>query len=235
MSIELSGVSTTYGTVPMLRKIDLRVGEGEIVCVLGPNGAGKSTLFKVVAGLIAPVSGTVRVMRTDAARIGTERIPGLGVGFVPEGRRLFPGLTVAENIRLGYDAVRPGGTDMGERLEAVGRIFPRVAERLDQVAGTLSGGEQSMVALARALVGKPKLVIMDEPSLGLSPRLIREYFEVLQLIHRDGTTILVIEQNAEMALRVASRGYVLARGRIAAADDARSLRSSSVVRNLYFT
>lgn len=235
MSIELSGVSTTYGTVPMLREVDLRVDEGEIVCVLGPNGAGKSTLFKVFAGLIAPVSGTVRIMNADAARTGTERIPCLGVGFVPEGRRLFPGLTVAENIRLGYDAVRPGGTDMAERLEAIGRIFPRVSERLHQVAGTLSGGEQSMVALARALIGKPKLVVMDEPSLGLSPKLIREYFDVLRMIHRDGTTVLVIEQNAEMALRVAARGYVLARGRIVAADAAGSLRSSSVVRNLYFT
>lgn len=235
MSIELRGVSTAYGSVAMLREIDLRVGEGEIVCVLGPNGAGKSTLFKVFAGLIAPVSGTVRIMNADVAKTGTERIPGLGVGFVPEGRRLFPGLTVEENIRLGYDAVRPGGSDMSERLASMGLIFPRVYERLHQLAGTLSGGEQSMVALARALIGRPKLVVMDEPSLGLSPKLIREYFDVLRLIHREGTTILLIEQNAEMALRVASRGYVLARGRIVAADHAEPLRSSSVVRNLYFS
>lgn len=235
MSIELSGVSTAYGAVPMLREVDIRVGTGEIVCVLGPNGAGKSTLFKVFAGLIAPVAGTVRIMNEDIAKIGAERIPGLGVGFVPEGRRLFAGLTVAENIRLGYDAVRPGGADMPERLAAIGKIFPRVSERLDQPAGTLSGGEQSMVALARALIGRPKLVVMDEPSLGLSPKLIRDYFEVLRVIHREGTTVLLIEQNAEMALRVATRGYVLARGRIVAADQASALRSSSVVRNLYFS
>ena len=235
MSIELSGVSTVYGTVPMLREIDISVGAGEIVCVLGPNGAGKSTLFKVFAGLIAPVAGTARIMNEDIAKTGAERIPGLGVGFVPEGRRLFAGLTVAENIRLGYDAVRSGGADLAERLAAVGKIFPRVSERLDQPAGTLSGGEQSMVALARALVGRPSLVVMDEPSLGLSPKLIRDYFEVLRVIHREGTTVLLIEQNAEMALRVATRGYVIARGRIVAADHAAALRSSGVVRNLYFS
>ena len=235
MSIELTGVSTNYGSVPMLREIDLSVAEGEIVCVLGPNGAGKSTLFKVFAGLIAPTAGTVKVMNADIATTGTERIPGLGVGFVPEGRRLFSQLTVAENIRLGYDAARPGGTDWDERMAAMGRVFPRVAERVDQLAGTLSGGEQSMVALARALVGRPKLVVMDEPSLGLSPKLIHEYFDVLRTIHGEGTTVLLIEQNAEMALRVAARGYVLARGRIVAADHSAALRSSSVVRNLYFS
>ena len=235
MSIELLKVSTNYGSVPMLREIDMKVAEGEIVCVLGPNGAGKSTLFRVFAGLIAPIAGTVKVMNADASATGTERIPGLGVGFVPEGRRLFPQLTVAENIRLGYDAVRPGGTDLGERMTAMGRIFPRVSERFHQMAGTLSGGEQSMVALARALVGRPRLLVMDEPSLGLSPKLIHEYFDVLRTIHGEGTTVLLIEQNAEMALRVAARGYVLARGRIVAADHSAALRSSSVVRNLYFS
>jgi branched-chain amino acid transport system ATP-binding protein len=174
-------------------------------------------------------------MNADVAATGTERIARLGVGFVPEGRRLFPGLTVADNIRLGHAAVRPNGSDLHARFEAIGRLFPRVAERLGQVAGTLSGGEQAMVALARALIGEPKLVIMDEPSLGLSPKLIREYFDILQAIHGEGRTILLIEQNAEMALRVASRGYVLARGRIVAADQAAALRSSSVVRSLYFS
>ncbi|MEZ5785229.1 MAG: ABC transporter ATP-binding protein [Xanthobacteraceae bacterium] len=235
MSVALHGVSTAYGGVPMLRDIDLAVGAGEIVCVLGPNGAGKSTLFKTVAGLITPTAGTVRIMGTDAAVTGTEKIARLGVGFVPEGRRLFPGLTVADNIRLGHDAVRPNGTDIAARIEAIGRLFPRVIERLGQVAGTLSGGEQAMVALARALIGEPKLIVMDEPSLGLSPKLIAEYFAILQAIHAQGRTILLIEQNAEMALRVATRGYVLARGRIVAEDQAAALRTSSVVRSLYFS
>jgi branched-chain amino acid transport system ATP-binding protein len=235
VSVELRGVSTVYGSVPMLRDIDLSVGAGEIVCVLGPNGAGKSTLFKTVAGLISPVSGTVRIMNADVAATGTERIARLGVGFVPEGRRLFAELTVADNIRLGLDAVRPNGSELAARLEAIGRLFPRVVERLGQLAGTPSGGEQAMVALARALIGEPQCIVMDEPSLGLSPKLIREYFDILQAIHGEGRTILLIEQNAEMALRVASRGYVLARGRIVAADHAGALRSSSVVRSLYFS
>lgn len=235
MSVELRSVSTAYGGVPMLREIDLTVADGEIVCVLGPNGAGKSTLFKTVAGLITPVAGTVTIMDTDVATTGTERIARLGVGFVPEGRRLFPSLTVADNIRLGHEAVRPDGADFPAHLTAIGRLFPRVIERLSQVAGTLSGGEQAMVALARALIGEPKFVVMDEPSLGLSPKLIREYFDILRAIHREGRTILLIEQNAEMALSVASRGYVLARGRIVAADHAEALRASSVVRSLYFS
>ncbi len=233
--IELRGVSTAYGSVAMLRDIEIKVGKGEIVCILGPNGAGKTTLFKTIAGLITPLSGVVRVMNVDIRKIGTEGISALGVGFVPEGRRLFPGLTVRENIWLGYDAVRRGGPGLEEGYAFIARIFPRVTERLHQTAGTLSGGEQAMVALARALIGRPDFVVMDEPSLGLSPKLIHEYFETLKLIHGQGTTLLLIEQNAEMALRVATRGYVLARGRVVAADQAEALRSSSIVRNLYFS
>lgn len=233
--IELRGVSTVYGSVAMLRDISLDVASNEIVCVLGPNGAGKTTLFKTIAGLIAPLSGAVRVMNADVGKVGAERLSRHGVGFVPEGRRLFPGLTVRENILLGYDAVRADRSGLAQGLELIARTFPRVGERMHQVAGTLSGGEQAMVALARALVGRPKLIIMDEPSLGLSPKLIRQYFETLIAIHRDGMTMLLIEQNAEMALRVAARGYVLARGRVVASDEAQALRSSSVVRNLYFS
>lgn len=233
--IKMNSVSTSYGSVAMLRGIELVIGAGELVCVLGPNGAGKTTLFKTIAGLVVPYDGTVHIMGSSLAKIGTERIAALGVGFVPEGRRLFPAMTVAQNLRLGYDAVIPGGTDLAERMLEVGRIFPRVAERTDQIAGTLSGGEQAMVALARAFIGRPKVIIMDEPSLGLSPKLICEYFDIVQRLHSEGTTILLIEQNAEMALRVATRGYVLSRGRIVATDDAASLHTSSVVRNLYFS
>jgi len=219
----------------MLRGVDLVIAPGELVCVLGPNGAGKTTLFKTIAGLIKPGEGSVHIMGSSLARIGTERIASLGVGFVPEGRRLFPAMTVAQNLRLGFEAVSPGGTDLAQRMLEVGRIFPRVTERADQIAGTLSGGEQAMVALARALIGRPKVIIMDEPSLGLSPKLIGEYFDIVNRLHREGTTILLIEQNAEMALRVATRGYVLSRGRIVATDEAGALRTSSVVRNLYFS
>ena len=233
--IRMRRVSTRYGSVAMLRDIDLEIASGELVCVLGPNGAGKTTLFKTIAGLIKPTQGSVHIMGSSPEKIGTERIAALGVGFVPEGRRLFPDLTIAQNLRLGYDAVRPGGVDMALRMSELGRTFPLVMERQGQIAGTLSGGEQAMVALARALIGQPKLVIMDEPSLGLSPKLFGEYFNIVRRLHGEGTTILLIEQNAEMALRVASRGYVLSRGRIVAADNTTALRTSSVVRNLYFS
>jgi branched-chain amino acid transport system ATP-binding protein len=232
--IELNGVSTRYGSVPMLRDVSLRVGAGELVCLLGPNGAGKTTLFKTVAGLIRPTAGAVQIM--DAApNLRTERIARLGVGFVPENRRLFAGLTVAQNLRLGYEAVCGSGSGFAGGLQEIGRLFPRVQERLDQVAGTLSGGEQAMVALARALIGRPKLLIMDEPSLGLAPKLISEYFRIVKRLHADGATVLLIEQNAEMALRIAQRGYVLSRGTVVAADAAAALRQSSVVRHLYFS
>ena len=233
--IKMNAVSTWYGSIPMLRSVDLIIAPGELVCVLGPNGAGKTTLFKAIAGLVKPGEGAVQIMGSSLAEIGTERVAALGVGFVPEGRRLFPLMTVAQNLRLGFDAVSPNGTDFAERMLEVGRIFPRVTERASQIAGTLSGGEQAMVALARALIGRPKVIIMDEPSLGLSPKLIDEYFEIVHRLHTEGTTILLIEQNAEMALRVASRGYVLSRGRIVATDDTASLRTSSIIRNLYFS
>lgn len=233
--LSVRGVSTRYGSVAMLRDIDLEIAAGELVCVLGPNGAGKTTLFKTIAGLIKAAQGSVQIMDVSPEKIGTERIAALGVGFVPEGRRLFPSLTVAQNLRLGYEAVRPAGTDMAERMTEIGRMFPLITERQSQIAGTLSGGEQAMVALARALIGRPRLVIMDEPSLGLSPKLIGEYFNIVRRLHGEGTTILLIEQNAEMALRVANRGYVLSRGKIVAADAADALRASSVVRNLYFS
>ena len=232
--IELRGLSTAYGSVPMLRDVDIDVAPDEVVCVLGPNGAGKTTLFKTIAGLVAPTSGSVRVMGADVRSVGAERLARHSVGFVPEGRRLFPGLTVKENILLGYDAVQPDRSKLPEGMALIERTFPRVAERMRRAAGTLSGGEQAMVALARALVGQPRLLIMDEPSLGLSPKLIRQYFETLALVHDSGVAMLLIEQNAEMALRIASRGYVIARGRVVASDRSQALRASSVVRSLYF-
>ena len=230
--LELRSVSTRYGQVPMLRGVSLEVGEGEIVCLLGPNGAGKSTTFNTIAGLIPPVAGEVRILGRDARALRTEALAGLGVGFVPEGRRLFPGLTVRENLKLGFAASR-SNAQFADRLEAMAEFFPRVRERLDQRAGTLSGGEQAMVALARALIGKPRLLIMDEPSLGLSPKLIDEYFGRLDAIRAAGATLLLIEQNAEAALSVADRGYLLVRGEIAVSGRGAELLRNEAVRNLY--
>lgn len=231
--IELNNVSTAYDGVPMLRDVDMAVNEGELVCLLGPNGAGKTTTFRAITGLVPPTAGTVRLMGEDVTQVGTERVASLGVGLVPEARRLFPKLTVLENLQLGYEAV--GSTHpMEEGLDAVTALFPRIRERLSQMAGTLSGGEQAMVALSRALIAKPALIIMDEPSLGLSPVLIQEYFAQTTEVARSGTTVLLIEQNAEQALRIADRGYVLVKGRIAAQGEASELRESDTVRDLYF-
>ncbi|MHA6687149.1 ABC transporter ATP-binding protein [Mesorhizobium sp. A556] len=231
--LELKDVDTAYGAVPMLRNVVMSVRAGELVCLLGPNGAGKTTTFMTVCGVVRAQRGKVEVMGKDMAQLGTENLAALGVGLVPEGRRLFPGLTVIENLRLGYDAVSGKGPNFERQLDKMSNLFPRIRERLRQVAGTLSGGEQAMVALARALIGEPKLVIMDEPSLGLSPKLIGEYFEITQEIHRAGTTILLIEQNAEMGLGIADRGYVLVKGRVAQEGAAKELLSSKVAKSLY--
>ncbi len=220
--LELKDVDTAYGPVPMLRAVTMSVQPGELVCLLGPNGAGKTTTFMTVCGVVRAQRGRVEV-----------NLAALGVGLVPEGRRLFPSLTVQENLRLGYDAVSGRGPDFEPQLDKMCHLFPRIRERLRQVAGTLSGGEQAMVALARALIGEPRLVIMDEPSLGLSPKLIDEYFEITKEVHRRGTTILLIEQNAEMGLGIADRGYVLVKGRVAQEGPARELLSSKAARSLY--
>ncbi|MDY0884262.1 ABC transporter ATP-binding protein [Dongia soli] len=230
--LELASVSTNYGAMAMLRDVSLAVQQNELVCLLGPNGAGKTTTFRAIAALLPLKAGRISLFGKDIAKLQTEFLAGLGIGFVPEGRRLFPELTVRENIRLGFDAARGRG-DFEERLEAMATLFPRIKERIKQNAGTLSGGEQAMVALARALVAEPKLVVMDEPSLGLSPKLIDEYFDTVAEINRRGTSVLLIEQNAETALSIAHRGYLLIKGRIAASGSARELLDNDVVRKLY--
>ncbi|MDP3960141.1 MAG: ABC transporter ATP-binding protein [Pseudorhodobacter sp.] len=230
--LELSSVFTSYGPVPMLRDVSLNVMKGELVCLLGPNGAGKSTTFNAICGLLTPDRGSVRIMGRDVTATGTERLGALGVGFVPEGRRLFPSLTVLENLRLGFNA-SCCAVPFGDRLDAMAEVFPRIRERLRQGAGTMSGGEQAMVALARALIGDPVLVVMDEPSLGLSPKLVDEYFAIVASIHERGTTVLLIEQNVETALSMADRGYLLIRGQIAASGPSRDLLRDDTVRQLY--
>ncbi|MBK6465726.1 MAG: ABC transporter ATP-binding protein [Paracoccaceae bacterium] len=230
--LELSSVSTSYGPVPMLRDVSLNVAKGELVCLLGPNGAGKSTTFNAICGLLKLDAGTVRILGRDVATTGTERLGALGVGFVPEGRRLFPTLTVRENLRLAFDA-SGCAAPFEDRLEAMAALFSPIRERLRQGAGTMSGGEQAMVALARALIGDPVLVVMDEPSLGLSPKLIDEYFAIVAAIHQRGTTVLLIEQNVETALAMADRGYLLIRGQIAASGPSRDLLRDDTVRQLY--
>ena len=230
--LELDHVNTNYGVVPMLRDLSFKVGQGELVCILGPNGAGKTTTFRALSGLLPLAGGTVRLLGRDLKELRTEDLSGLGIGFVPEGRRLFPEISVKDNIRLGFEAQRSQDS-FDAKLEDMLALFPRVRERLKQRAGTLSGGEQAMVALARALVGGPKLLVMDEPSLGLSPKLIDEYFDTVAEINRRGTTVLLIEQNAETALSIAHRGVMLVKGRVVASGTAAELLESEAVRHLY--
>ena len=230
--LELDAISTRYGVVKMLNQLSLRVPERSIVCLLGPNGAGKTTTFKAIAGLLPLQQGRIRLFGQDRARLRTEDLAALGVGFVPEGRRLFPEATVRENLQIGYDALRPKES-FDQALERVVELFPRVGERLAQAAGTLSGGEQAMVALGRVLIGQPRLVVMDEPTLGLSPKLIEEYFQTVERIHREGITVLLIEQNAEAALSVAHSGYLLLKGQVVASGTARELLGNDVVKHLY--
>jgi branched-chain amino acid transport system ATP-binding protein len=225
-------VDTNYGVVAMLRGVSFEVGEGEILCVLGPNGAGKTTTFRALSGLIRPVKGRIEIMGKDLSTTRTEALAGFGIGFVPEGRRLFADISVRDNIWLGFDAQGAPGS-FEDRLEQMLDLFPRVRERIRQRAGTLSGGEQAMVALARALVGSPRLVVMDEPSLGLSPKLIDEYFETVAEINKRGTTVLLIEQNAETALSIAHRGIMLVKGRVVASGTAAELLESDEVHHLY--
>lgn len=230
--LELKDISTSYGQVSMLRGVSLNVRRGELVCLLGPNGAGKSTAFKALSGLLPLDGGVVTMMGADVARTGTENLGGLGVGFVPEGRKLFPSLTVRENLKLGYDASRCK-TPFVARLGVIYDLFPRVKERIGQQARTMSGGEQAMVALARALIGDPELLVMDEPSLGLSPKLIDEYFETVARIHTEGRTVLLIEQNAEKALSIADRGYLLVRGQIAVEGSREQMLAGDTIRHMY--
>ncbi|MGD9480758.1 ABC transporter ATP-binding protein [Shinella sp. G-2] len=230
--LELANISTSYGQVSMLRGVSLSVKKGELVCLLGPNGAGKSTTFKALSGLLPLDGGTVSMKGADVTRTGTEKLGALGVGFVPEGRKLFPSLTVRENLKLGYDAASCK-TPFEARLEVIYDLFPRVKERIGQQARTMSGGEQAMVALARALIGDPELLIMDEPSLGLSPKLIDEYFETVARIHAEGRTVLLIEQNAEKALSIADRGYLLVRGQIAVEGTREQMLKDDTIKHMY--
>lgn len=230
--LELAGVSTAYGGVPMLEGIDMRVSRGELVCVLGPNGAGKTTTFRAITGLVRPTAGTVRIDGTDTGGMRVDHIARLGLGVVPEGRRVFPGLTVRENLRLGYE-ITAESYPFDEMLAHVTDLFPRVGERLEQKAGTLSGGEQSMLALGRALVSAPRCLVMDEPSLGLSPKLVDEYFDLLASIRGGDQAILLIEQNVERSLEIADRAYVLARGRVVDTGTSREIASRESATGVY--
>ncbi|HTD35016.1 MAG TPA: ABC transporter ATP-binding protein [Candidatus Elarobacter sp.] len=230
--LEVSGLVARYGRITALEDVSLSVAEGEIVTLIGANGAGKTTTLRTISGLVRPAAGTIRFAGREITRLAPNEIVRAGVGHSPEGRRIFPRMTVRENLELGA-YTRRAKHEIAEDLERVLAIFPRLKERYDQKGGTMSGGEQQMLAIARALMSRPKLLLLDEPSLGLSPKLVQTIFEVIRDISARGTTILLIEQNARQALAVAARGYVLEVGRIAHSGPAAELAASEAVRAAY--
>jgi branched-chain amino acid transport system ATP-binding protein len=211
--LEVRGLHAGYGEVAVLRGIDLNVGKGEIVALLGANGVGKSTLNNNLSGIYRPFAGEIRFMGRDIAGMGTDAIVDAGLIQVPEGRRVFPNLTVQENLELG--SYRRGRAERSSNLERVYTIFPRLKERVTQLAGTLSGGEQQMLAIGRGLMAQPELLVLDEPSLGLSPLLVEEMFSLIRSLNRDGLSILLVEQNVVQSLAIAHRAFVLEHGVIA--------------------
>ena len=218
----------------MLRSVTIALREGEITCLLGPNGAGKTTLIRTILGLVRPTEGSVFFQGERIDRLKTNRIVRHGIGVVPEGRRIFPKMTVEENLRMGAYA-EWGSREVGERLDQTYDQFPRLRERSAQLAGTLSGGEQAMLAMGRALMGRPKLLLLDEPSLGLSPLLVEHIFDMIHAVNRRGTTVFLVEQNARMTLALAQHGYLIQKGEIVGAGTAAQLRESALVRHAYLT
>jgi len=230
--LEVENVHTYYGQIHALKGVSLTVDQGEIVTLIGANGAGKSTLLKTTSGLLRPCGGSIRLNGEDLTQYPPHEIVAKGVVQVPEGRRVFGRLTVTENLEMGAFAISDQKL-IKRNLERVFNLFPRLKERYKQVSGTLSGGEQQMLAMGRALMANPHVLLMDEPSMGLAPILVDGIFETIRQLHVGGTTILLVEQNARMALQVADRGYVLQSGAVVLSDSAENLRQNEMVRKAY--
>ena len=228
--LRMENVDTFYGAIHILQKVNLEVGTGELVCLLGGNACGKSTTLKTILGIVKPKSGTITFAGEDVTKVGTPGRVKLGMAVVPENRRLFAPMTVLENLKLG--AYVRGEADPAD-LERVFELFPKLRDRQSQLAGTLSGGEQQMVAVGRALMSRPKLILMDEPSMGLAPKFVEQSFEMISNLHKSGVSMLVVEQNANMALAIADRGYVLQTGRVVLTGSAKELSGHEELRKAY--
>ncbi len=231
-TLELAGVHAGYGDFQALFGVGLRVEPGEAVGVVGPNGAGKTTLLRVISGLIRPRSGTLRFGGQDLAALPAHELPALGVAHVPENRRLFPHLTVEENLRVGAYA-KAARARFAERRDRVYTMFPRMRERRHQLAGTMSGGEQQMCAIGRALMSGPRILLLDEPSAGLAPLVVKQVFDLVRRIREEGLTVLIVEQNVAQVLRVVDRAYVLETGRVSADGAAADLAADPAIRRSY--
>jgi branched-chain amino acid transport system ATP-binding protein len=230
--LEVEAIDAHYGRIKALDGVSLEVNEGEIVTLIGANGAGKTTTLRAISALVHPTAGAIRFEGQDIMKLTPDEVVRRGVGHSPEGRRVFARMTVRENLELGAYS-RSSKAEFAEDYERVLTIFPRLRERIGQKSGTLSGGEQQMLAMARALMSRPRLLMLDEPSLGLSPILVQTIFAVIREINARGTTVLLIEQNARQALSIASRGYVLEVGKIVHSDTAANLIASEAVREAY--
>ena len=230
--LEVNDINVYYGAIHAIKGISLTVDEGEIVTLIGANGAGKSTTLRTISGLLKPKTGTINFLGKNIAGMPAHKIVHEGISQVPEGRRIFAEMSVLENLELGA-FTRNDSDEIKKDMEMVFRRFPRLKERISQQAGTLSGGEQQMLAMGRALMSRPKLLLLDEPSMGLAPLLIREIFSIIVDINKTGTTVLLVEQNANMALSIANRAYVLETGRITLSGDAKELAASEDVRKAY--
>ncbi len=230
--LELQGVDTFYGPSHVLQNVSVQVNQGEIVCLLGANAAGKTTTMKTIFGIVRPVRGAVIFEGQRIERAPTSKIVASGLSMVPEGRHIFPQMSVYENLEMGA-YLHSDRQQIQEDMERVFTLFPRLKERLKQAGGTLSGGEQQMLAMGRALMARPRLLCMDEPSMGLSPILVERVFDTITEIRKQGVTIFVVEQNANMALNVADRGYVLQNGKIVLSDTAQNLMTNDLVRQAY--
>lgn len=231
--LTISNLQVYYGAIRALGGISLEVQQGEIVTMIGANGAGKSTTIRTISGLIRPREGEVIYEGQPIQKLPAYQIVELGIGQSPEGRRVFANMTVRENLELGAYTRQKHKGEIKEDMERVLQLFPRLKERYMQSAGTLSGGEQQMLAIGRALMGRPRLLLLDEPSLGLAPFLVQSIFRIIQDINAQGVTILLVEQNAHQALRIADRGYVLETGRVVLADTAANLLKNDMIRKAY--
>ena len=230
--LKIEGLNVFYGTIHALHDLTFEVNEGEIVTLIGANGAGKTTTLHTISGILQPKTGKISFTGKPITKVSANKIVKMGLCQVPEGRRIFANLTVLENLEMGA-YTRKDKNKLKQDYEIVFTRFPRLKERIKQVAGTLSGGEQQMLAMGRALMAKPKLLLLDEPSMGLAPLLVKEIFDIIKDINKAGTTVLLVEQNANMALSIANRAYVLETGRITLSGNARELAASEEVRKAY--
>ena len=231
--LEIERIFTAYDRIDVLENVSIKVEQGEITCILGANGAGKSTLIRSILGLTPANRGKIVFNNTDITHLPTHRIIEQGIACVPEGRRVFPRMTVDENLSAGAYLVNDQKV-IGERRERVKTLFPRLAERSNQLAGTMSGGEQAMLAIGRSLMSSPELLIFDEPSLGLSPLFVKENFKIIKEINEMGTTVLLVEQNVRQTLAIAHRGYVISKGQVVAEGSATELAENAEVQAAYF-